>query len=117
MCLNVAGALVVGVAVALLLSWPFRGQKIVQTVLLVPLMVAPVVAAIMVRWMFNDQFGIINAVLEGLGLEGQPWLVQRWSAFGIILLTDIWRWTPWFTLLLVAGLHSLPTEPFEAAAT
>jgi len=88
----------------------------VQTVLLVPLMVAPVIAAIMMRWMFNDQFGIVNAVLEGLGLEGQPWLVERWSAFGVILLTDIWLWTPWFTLLLLAGLQSLPREPFEAAA-
>jgi multiple sugar transport system permease protein len=85
-------------------------------VLLVPLMVAPVIAAIMMRWMFNDQFGIVNAVLEGLGLEGQPWLVKRWSAFGVILLTDIWLWTPWFTLLLLAGLQSLPREPFEAAA-
>ena len=79
-----------------------------QTVLLVPLMVAPVIAAIMMRWMFNDQFGIVNAVLEGLGLEGQPWLVERWSAFGVIVLTDIWLWTPWFTLLLLAGLQSLP---------
>ena len=42
--------------------------------------------------------------------------MQRWSAFGIILLTDIWLWTPWFTLLLLAGLQSLPKEPFEAAA-
>ena len=84
--------------------------------LLVPLMVAPVIAAIMMRWMFNDQFGIVNAVLEGLGLEGQPWLVERWTAFGVILLTDIWLWTPWFTLLLLAGLQSLPKEPFEAAA-
>ena len=79
-------------------------------------MVAPVIAAIMMRWMFNDQFGIVNAVLEGCGLEGQPWLVERWSAFGIIVLTDIWLWTPWFTLLLLAGLQSLPKEPFEAAA-
>ena len=116
MVLSVAGALVLGLALALLLNRPFRGQKIVQTVLLVPLMVAPVIAAIMMRWMFNDQFGIVNAVLEGLGLEGQPWLVERWSAFGIIVLTDIWLWTPWFTLLLLAGLQSLPKEPFEAAA-
>ena len=70
----------------------------------------------MIRWIFNDQFGIVNVVLEAIGLEGQPWLVQRWSAFGIILLTDIWLWTPWFTLLLLAGLQSLPKEPFEAAA-
>jgi multiple sugar transport system permease protein len=116
MILSVAGALLLGLALAILLNRPFRGQKLVQTILLVPLMVAPVIAAIMMRWMFNDQFGVVNAVLEGLGFEGQPWLVQRWSAFGIILLTDIWLWTPWFTLLLLAGLQSLPKEPFEAAA-
>jgi len=116
MVASVIGALTLGLGLALLLNRPFRGQKIVQTVLMVPLMVAPVIAAIMMRWMFNDQFGIVNAVLEGLGLEGQPWLVERWSAFGIIVLTDVWLWTPWFTLLLLAGLQSLPKEPFEAAA-
>jgi len=116
MALSVSGALVLGLALALLLNRPFAGQKLVQTVLLVPLMVAPVIAAIMMRWMFNDQFGIVNAVLEGLGLDGQPWLVERWTAFGVILLTDIWLWTPWYTLLLLAGLQSLPREPFEAAA-
>jgi len=115
MVVSVLGALALGLALALLLNRPFRGQKLVQTVLLVPLMVAPVIAAIMMRWMFNDQFGIVNAVLEGLGLEGQPWLVERWTAFGVILLTDIWLWTPWYTLLLLAGLQSLPREPFEAA--
>lgn len=115
MAVSVTGALILGLAMALLLNRPFPGQKVVQTVLLVPLMVAPVIAAIMLRWMFNDQFGIVNAVLEGVGLEGQPWLVQRWSAFGVILLTDIWLWTPWYTLLLLAGLQSLPREPFEAA--
>src|SRR5258707_6387516 len=116
MVLSVALSLVLGLALALLLNRPFRGQKLVQTVLLLPLMVAPVIAAIMLRWMFNDQFGIVNVVLEAVGLEGQPWLVQRWSAFAIILLTDIWLWTPWFTILLLAGLQSLPKEPFEAAA-
>lgn len=115
MVVSVFGALAVGLGLALLLNRPFWGQRVVQTILLVPLMVAPVIAAIMMRWMFNDQFGIVNAVLEGLGLEGQPWLVQRWTAFGVILLTDIWLWTPWFTLLLLAGLQSLPKEPFEAA--
>jgi multiple sugar transport system permease protein len=113
---SVTGALVIGLALAVLLNRRFRGQKLVQTVLLLPLMVAPVIAAIMVRWMFNDQFGIVNVILEAIGLEGQPWMAQRWSAFGVILLTDIWLWTPWFTLLLLAGLQSLPKEPFEAAA-
>ena len=88
-----------------------------QTVLLVPLMVAPVVAAIMIRWMFNDQFGIVNV---GAGRRSASKASRGWRsagrAFGVILLTDIWLWTPWFTLLLLAGLQSLPKEPFEAAA-
>ena len=115
MTLSVAMSLALGLGLALMLNRTFRGQKLVQTVLLLPLMVAPVVAAIMVRWMFNDQFGIVNVVMEGLGMEGQSWLTERWPAFGIILLTDIWLWTPWFALLLLAGLQSLPKEPFEAA--
>src|SRR5258708_34547544 len=115
MALSVAGALALGLALALLLNRPFAGQKLVHTVLLVPLMVAPVIAAIMMRWMFNDQFGIVNAVLEGLGLDGHPWLVERWTAFGVILLTDIWLWTPWYPLLLLAGLQSLPRDPSDPA--
>ena len=116
MVLSVGGALVIGLCLALALNRGFRGQKLVQTMLLLPLMVAPVIAAIMLRWMFNDQVGIVNVVLEAMGIEGQPWMAQRWSAFGVILLTDIWLWTPWFMLLLLAGLQSLPKEPFEAAA-
>ena len=113
---SVGLSLVFGLSLALLLNRPYRGQKIVQTVLLLPLMVAPVIAAIMVRWIFNDQFGIVNVVLEAIGIEGQPWLAQRWTAFGVVLLTDVWLWTPWFTILLLAGLQSLAKEPFEAAA-
>jgi multiple sugar transport system permease protein len=116
MAASVGVSLGLGLALALLLNRPFPGQKVVQTVLLMPLMVAPVIAAIMLRWMFNDQFGIVNVVFEALGFEGQPWLTRRWSAFGVILVTDVWLWTPWFALLLLAGLKSLSVEPFEAAA-
>jgi multiple sugar transport system permease protein len=116
MALSVSLALAAGLGLALLLNRPFRGQKLVQTMLLLPLMVAPVVAAIMLRWIFNDQFGIVNVILDQIGIEGPSWFTQRWSAFAIILLTDVWLWTPWFTLLLLAGLQSLPKEPFEAAA-
>lgn len=112
---SVVISLAVGLALAMVLNRPFRGRKFVQTVLLLPLMVAPVIAAIMVRWMFNDQFGVVNVLWEALGGTAQPWLIQRWSAFAIIVLTDCWLWIPWFTLLLLAGLQSLPKEPFEAA--
>lgn len=113
---SVALSLTFGLGLALLLDRSFTGRAALQTILLLPLMVAPVVAAIMIRWMFNDQFGIVNVVLESLGGPNVPWLAWRWTAFGVILLADIWLWTPWFALLLLAGLQSLPKEPFEAAA-
>lgn len=112
---SVSVSLCLGLAVALMLNRGLKGQKVIQTVLLLPLMVAPVIAAIMMRWMFNDQFGIVNIALEALGVEPPAWLTQQWTAFLVILLTDVWLWTPWFCLLLLAALQSLPKEPFEAA--
>src|SRR5262250_2105567 len=115
MAVSVACSLVLGLAVALMLNRRWRGRGVVQSFVLLPLMVAPVIAAIMIRWMFNDQFGVVNAAVEGLGFAPVSWLTQRWTAFGVILLTDVWLWTPWFALILLAGLQSLPPEPFEAA--
>jgi multiple sugar transport system permease protein len=115
MIASVICSLLLGLLVALMLNRRFPGRWLVQTLVLLPLMVAPVIAAIMIRWMFNDQFGVVNAVLEALGIAPISWLTQRWTAFLVILLTDVWLWTPWFALILLAGLQSLPSEPFEAA--
>jgi multiple sugar transport system permease protein len=115
MIATVALSLFFGLMIALMLNKRFRGRWLVQSFVLLPLMVAPVIAAIMIRWMFNDQFGVVNAALESLGIAPISWLTQRWTTFLVILLTDVWLWTPWFALILLAGLQSLPTEPFEAA--
>jgi len=115
MAASVACSLTLGLLVALMLNRRWPGRALVQSIVLLPLMVAPVIAAIMIRWMFNDQFGVVNAALEGLGIAPVAWLTQRWTAFFVILLTDVWLWTPWFALILLAGLQSLPPEPFEAA--
>jgi multiple sugar transport system permease protein len=116
MVLSVSIGLALGLALAHLLNRDFRGQRVVQTVLLLPLMIAPVIASMMMRWMFNDQFGIVGVVWEGLGFAPQAWLAARWPAFAIVVFTDVWIWTPWFTIILLAGLKSLPREPYEAAA-
>jgi multiple sugar transport system permease protein len=116
MFLSVGLSLVLGLGLAMVLNRKFPGRAVLQTIILLPLMVAPVVAAIMIRWMFNDQFGIVNVVLDVFGISPVPWLAQRWTAFGVIVAADVWLWTPWFALLLLAGLQSLPREPFEAAA-
>lgn len=115
MVASVSCSLVFGLLVALTLNQRWPGRALMQSIVLLPLMVAPVIAAIMIRWMFNDQFGVVNAALGGVGIAPVSWLTQRWTAFSVILLTDVWLWTPWFALILLAGLQSLPPEPFEAA--
>ncbi|MGE0523047.1 MAG: carbohydrate ABC transporter permease [Variibacter sp.] len=115
MFVSVVCSLIFGLLIALMLNKRFPGRVVVQSFVLLPLMVAPVIAAITVRWMFNDQFGVVNAALQGLGFEPIAWLTGRWTAFFVLIITDVWLWTPWFALILLAGLQSLPPEPFEAA--
>lgn len=116
MFFSVSIGLALGLALAHLLNRDFPGRSVIQTVVLLPLMIAPVIAATMMRWVFNDQFGIVAAVLEWFGVEQIAWLAERWPSFAIIVFTDVWIWAPWFTIILLAGLKSLPKEPYEAAA-
>jgi ABC-type sugar transport system permease subunit len=115
MIVSVAVSLAFGLALASLLNRPFFGRSVVRTVILLPLTIAPVITATMMRWSFNDQFGVITTFLSYLGLPDIPWLSDRWPSFSLVIMTDIWIWTPWFTIILLAALQGLPPEPFEAA--
>jgi multiple sugar transport system permease protein len=112
---SVSLSLVLGLTLAHLLNWNFRGHRFVQTVILLPQMIAPVIAATSMRWTFNDQFGVVAAFLRWIGYGQISWLAERWPSFLIVLFTDVWIWAPWFALILLAALKSLPREPFEAA--
>ncbi len=112
---SVTLGLLAGLTLATMLNRKFRWERLARTAILLPLMVPPVVAAIMITWMFNDQFGVVNALLEALGFEPVPWLVGRWTSLGIVIMTDVWLWIPWFTILILAALQTLPAEPYEAA--
>jgi multiple sugar transport system permease protein len=112
---SVTISLCLGLALAHLLIRHFFGRAVVQTFVLLPLLIAPVIASMMVRWMFNDQFGVAPAVLSALGIGPISWLAERWPSFALIVFTDIWLWTPWFTIILLAALRGLPKEPYEAA--
>jgi multiple sugar transport system permease protein len=115
MIVSVAVSLAFGLALASLLNRPFFGRPVVRTVILLPLTIAPVITATMMRWSFNDQFGVITTFLSWLGLPDIAWLADRWPSFALVIMTDIWIWTPWFTIILLAALQGLPPEPFEAA--
>jgi multiple sugar transport system permease protein len=115
MIASVTGGVVLGLAIAMLLNRPFPGRIVVRTLIVFPLMVAPVVASIMIAWIFNDQFGIANVIVTALGFPPVAWLVKPWLGLGIVVLTDIWLQTPFYVLIILAALETLPREPFEAA--
>jgi multiple sugar transport system permease protein len=115
MAASVAGGVVLGLAIAMLLNRPFPGRAIVRTLLVFPLMVAPVVASIMIAWIFNDQFGIANVIVTALGFPPVAWLVTPWLGLSIVIVTDVWLQTPFYVLIILAALETLPREPFEAA--
>lgn len=103
---------VLGVGLALLLNRSSLIGKIFEKVLILPLMIAPVIAGVMWKLMFNPQFGILNHVL-GLG-NTFDWLSADHALLSVILV-DLWIFTPFVAILVLAGIRSLPKEPFEAS--
>ena len=86
-------------------------QTLLRVFFLIPMMMSPVVVAFIVgRVMFNEAVGPINAGLHALGMAGVPWLGNSVMAFLTVLIVDTWQWTPFFMLVLLAGLSALPQE-------
>jgi multiple sugar transport system permease protein len=106
---------VLGMAVALLLWKPFRGEKWVRAAILLPLVATPVAVGMMWRLILDPNIGFANQALGWVGIPPQPWLSGEKTALLTTALIDIWQWTPMVVLILLAGLTSLPEEPHEAA--
>jgi multiple sugar transport system permease protein len=102
-----------GIGIALLLNRSSILGRVFERVLILPLMIAPVIAGVTWSLMFNPQFGVLNHVL-GLG-STFDWL-GRSTALWSVILVDIWIFTPFVAILVLAGIRSLPREPFEASA-
>jgi multiple sugar transport system permease protein len=106
-----------GLSLALLVNRDFRGRQVLRSVLLIPMLLPPVVVAVIWRLILNPEFGVLNGALRTLGFDtsGLTWLGAENSAMFSVILVDVWQWTPFMFLLLLAGLQGLPVEPFEAA--
>lgn len=106
-----------GLSFALLLNSGFRGSLWLRPIALVPWVVPTVVAAQTWSWMYHDVYGIINSVMVKLGLLEAPvaWLADSTTALAAVIVTDVWKATPFMTLLLLAGLQSIPRELYAAA--
>lgn len=114
--LTVAIELLFGLAIALLLQKRSRVNNFVSIMLLMPLMTAPALAALMWKLMTNPGFGILSYFATLLGFPDMKWGASPDTAMLTVVLVDVWVYTPFIMILLLAGLRSLPTQPFEAAA-
>ena len=104
-----------GLVLALLLLRLPSSRKIFQPILLIPMMVMPVVVGYVGRLVFEIRSGPINYFLNLLGLESLRWHASPDLALVTILVLRIWRWTPFVMATLLAGLLSLPLEPYQSA--
>lgn len=107
--------LVLGMIIALLLWKPFRGQGVVRTIVLLPLVATPVAVGMMWRLLFEPNIGFVNVFIGWFGIPPQPWLASPDTSLASLVFVDVWQWTPMVALILLAGLTSLPEEPLEAA--
>jgi multiple sugar transport system permease protein len=108
--------LLLGLGIALLLQKRTRFNNFVSVMLLMPLMTAPALAALMWKLMTDPGFGVLSYGLSLVGIENFRWAADPATAMFTVVLVDVWVYTPFIMILLLAGLRSLPTQPFEAAA-
>ena len=113
--LSVAFETVIGLALALFCLNEFRGIRLLRTALIVPMVVTPVVVGIVFRLIYASDAGMFTAVSLSLGGGPVQILGNPLGAFLGLVALDVWEWTPLMFLILLAGLQSLPVEPFEAA--
>ncbi|GAB4330547.1 MAG: sugar ABC transporter permease [Leptolyngbyaceae cyanobacterium] len=116
--ISVLVELILGMAIALVLDRAFRGRDVVRTIALLPWALPTALIALGWTWIFNDQFGIANDILLRLGLikDGINWLGEPFTATLALIVADVWKTTPFISILLLAGLQSIPVDLYEAYA-
>jgi multiple sugar transport system permease protein len=107
--------MVLGVALALFLEQPVRGMRAFRTVFVLPMMIAPICVGLIWRYMFDANFGPVNQFMGFLGLAPQAWLADNSLAFAAMVVTDIWQWTPFVFIMVLAALQGMDHSIVEAA--
>src|SRR5262249_2449822 len=107
----------IGLGLALLLNTQMRARSAFRSLLLVPMMLPPVVVGIVWRLMLNSDFGAVNGTLKSAGIDTGvlTWTGSPKLAMASVIIADVWQWTPFMFLILLAGLQAIPQEPYEAA--
>nr|WP_290223650.1 sugar ABC transporter permease [Trichocoleus desertorum] len=110
--------LLIGMGIALVLNQAFRGRGIVRTIAILPWALPTALIALAWTWIFNDQYGVVNDILQRLGLieTGINWLGDPTLAMIAVIIADVWKTTPFISILLLAGLQSISSDLYEAHA-
>jgi multiple sugar transport system permease protein len=107
---------VLGLGLALLVANELPFTRIARLVLIVPMIVTPIVVGIVFRLIYASDVGLLTTLRTDIFGSGQVFILDKgWSAFLGLVALDVWEWTPLMFLILLAGIQSLPVEPFEAA--
>jgi multiple sugar transport system permease protein len=113
--LSLSLELVLGLLIAVYFNREFKGSEIVQAIYIFPFAATPVAVALIWRIMLNPEIGVMNYLLQSLGLPGSLWVSSPLTVIPALVMVDVWKWTPMITLIVLAGLKSLPHDPYEAA--
>jgi multiple sugar transport system permease protein len=107
--------MVLGIALALALEHPVRGMSFFRTLFILPMMIAPIAVGLAWRYMFDAQFGLINALLGLVNVPAQIWLADPTLAFVAIVIADVWQWTPFVFIMMIAALANVDGSVIEAS--
>lgn len=106
----------IGLGLAMLFNRPMRGQRVFRSLFTMPMFTAPIALGYLGLTIFHEDVGAVNTILRALGVADLPrWGSEIWTARSAIVLVDVWQWTPFCFLVLLAGLSALPEEVYEAA--
>ena len=106
----------VGLGIGLLLNNIRKARNFFFTIIIVPMMITPIAVGLIWRLLLHSDLGIVNYVLSLIGMTGRAWLADASIALKTVMFIDIWQNVPYMVLVILAGLVTLPTEPYEAAA-
>src|SRR5437667_1161040 len=106
---------VLGLALALLVSREGRFIRRIRATLILPMIITPVVVGIVFRLIYASDVGLLASIAHAVGLDPPQILSSGTGAFWRLVVLDVWEWTPLLFLILLAGIQSMPVEPFEAA--
>jgi multiple sugar transport system permease protein len=113
--LAVALPVVLGIAAAVVFHREFPLRGLWRAVFMMPMMATPVAIALVWTMMFHPQLGVLNYLLSLVGIPPQLWVFEPATVIPSLVLIEIWQWTPLVMLIVLGGLASLPTEPYESA--